>query len=212
MNRMLARRGLVAIAAVLGLFALSSSPAGAGAPADIVGDITIGGDEVFEVGGPDENPCASTNIDVTFSGNATTGTWSVTGSIKAPFTISSDPAQTKYQAEISFLTGSGGAYSASGATVTGTLNIQAVIQTLDKDNDCAKVNVCTVRARLIVDSAQSAHNGSLPTPATGDTTDLVASSELSGGIRPVVTSGSCPVTIQGNIVGQSVVTDLVLVW
>jgi hypothetical protein len=222
MKRMTARRGLVALAAVVSLFALSAAPAAAGAPDTIVGTITIGGDEVFEVGGPNANPCGSNTIDVVFSGTATAGTWSVTGAIKAPFTISSDPSATKYQADISFLAPSGGNYAASGATVTGTLNVQAVIRLLDKDgpdnvegngDDCAKgAAICTVRTRLIVDSSQSSHTGTLPVPAAGDVTDLVASSELTGGVRPVVVSGTCPVTIQGNIVGQSVVAALVLTW
>jgi hypothetical protein len=211
MTRRTARRGAVALLAAVGVFIASSVPAQADPPTHNFGDITIGGDEVLEIGGEDENPCASTNVDATFSGNATSGTWSVTGSSKVPFTISSDPAATKYQAEISFLAGSGGSYSASGATMSGTLNVQAVMQTLDKDNDCAKVNVCTVRTRLIVDSTQSSHSGSLPSPPTG-TTELVASTELTGGIRPVVTSGSCPVTIQGNIVGQSWIWCWWLCW
>jgi hypothetical protein len=218
MKRMTARRGLVALATVLGLLALSSSPASAGAPADIVGTVTIGGDEIFEVGGGDPHPCASDTLDVAFtSTSATTGTWAASGTIKAPFTLSA--SATQYQAEISFLNpGSSGTYTQTSAgppatwSVAGQFTIQAVIATLNEET-CAKTNLCTVRARLIIDATQSEHTGSLPTPASGDTTDLVATTEVTGGIRPVVVAGSCGVTVSSAIVGQSVVINpLQLQW
>jgi hypothetical protein len=227
MQRSTLRRGLVALAAVIGLFAFSATPASASEPSDITGTIFVGDEEEFEVGGPDENPCGATDIDVVFNA----GAWTVTGTMKAPFTVTSDPSQTKYQADISFLAGSGGTYAQTAVgpppeySVAGLLNVQIVIRLLDKDgpnnipegglgfgDDCAKgPAICTIRTRLIVDSAQSEHVGTLGPPPTGTTT-LVASTELAGGIRPVVVTGTCPVTIQGSLVGQAIVAALTLTW
>jgi hypothetical protein len=213
-------RGLVAIATVLGLMILSAPPASADPPEDVVGSFTVGGDEELLVGGAWANMCEARNIDMSFFGTEDSGVWDVWGTMWVPFTISSDPSQTKYEAEISFFSSSGGFYDQWWPYLNGTLNIQIVIRTLEKMgvwwnplDDCTTSNpICTIRTRLIVDMAQSSHVGTMPTPVTGDTTNLVASTESAGGIRPVVTSGTCPVTIQGGIVGQSVVSTFTLVW
>jgi hypothetical protein len=228
------RRGLVAVATILGLLALSAAPASADQPTSIEGIIYVGGAE-FEVGGEDPNPCGSIDIDITF--DPVTGNWVVTGTMKAPFTVTNDPTQTKYQADITFLAGSVGTATLVDPgpppeyVLGGTLNVQIQIRLLDKDgpdneddgginpetglpfdDDCAKgAVICTIRTRLIIDPAQSAHVGTLGPPPTGQTF-LLGSTELTGGIRPVVVSGTCPVTIQGAIVGQPVIADLVLNW
>jgi hypothetical protein len=218
MERKTIRRGLVAVAIVLGFLTLSAPPAWAGTPDSVDGTITIGGDEELEIG-TWANFCQYTSVDVAFFGSDLSGFWDLSGFIAVPFTVSGDA--TKYQADLSFFAASGGSYVQSWPYMSGTLNIQAVIRTLDKDggdwwnpfDDCATgAAICTLRTRLIVDWMQSSHSGSLPAPATGDTTGLVATTEISPGIRPVVTAGSCPVNVSSAFVGQSVVAALTLTW
>jgi hypothetical protein len=225
-KRSTARRGLVAVAIAVGLVALSAAPASAEVPTLITGTITAG-TNVFDVDDEEPHPCSSRRVAVTFAGTAASGTWAASGTIKAPFELSG----TQYQAQITILNGplplpsSGGSYTrtSTGPPATyglaGTLNVQGSVQALDTDgaddvegteDDCAKTNLCVIRARLVVDTSQSGHTGTLPTPGFADVTDLVADSDLTGGVRPVVVNGACPVTISSQIVAQRLLADLSL--
>jgi hypothetical protein len=226
MERMIGRRGLVAVAIALGVLSLSAAPASAAVPTEISGTITAG-TNVFDVADEEPHPCSSRNVAVGFAGTATSGTWNASGTIKAPFELSG----TQYQAQITILNGplplpsSGGSYTRTAVgppatySLSGTLNVQGSVQQLDADgaddiagteDDCAKTNLCVIRSRLIVNTGQSGHTGSLPSPGGTDVTDLVADSDLTGGVRPVVVGGSCPVTISSQIVGQRLLADLAL--
>jgi hypothetical protein len=213
------RRTGAMVAAVLAVGSLLATPSGAVGPTSSLTTITVGGDDVYEISSEDDRPCASTEIDIDPVGDATAGTWGLDGRIKVPFTFPADPGQTTYQLEVTTLSGTGpsptgGIYTHIGGSdhqLTGALNVQAMVQTLDADDDCAKFNVCTVRARLVVDPQQSLHHGTLPVPTTGDSTDIMFTTELTGGIRPFAVN-SCPVTIQGLIVNQMVEATVVLDW
>jgi hypothetical protein len=209
--------GLAAVATVLAVLWSSVPPASGSSPASMAGWVSVGSEEL-SFGFGDDHPCGEGAIDFSGTGNVSSGSGTMTGTIKAPFTISSDPTQTLYQADIGILSGSGGGYTRTLIgpphlyTLTGGLNVQAVIRTVSEDGCTKSPFLCTVRARLVLDSSQSEHVGTLPVPAPGDVSYIVASTELTMGVRPVVISGSCPVTIQGAVVGRPVVIAITLYW
>jgi hypothetical protein len=167
----------------------------------------------FPIGGVDPNaPCdTAAAVDVEFDSG---GTYTMAVSDKIPFQI--PWALDWYQLDLSLIGLTNATWAANGSpppdfTLTGTQTWQVGISVLSP-SDCAKSNICTLRFRTVVVTVLGGHDGSLPAPGAGDVTTLNATTELAGGVRPVVVSGSCPITIQSWLVLQATTLDLTLTW
>lgn len=208
------RLGLAAALLAVGLLGFGSNPASGVVPVDVDGTITIGSN-VYDVGGAgggggggggEPAPCpGSEDLDVTFG----TGTWSASGTFVAPFQVGG--SANWYQASISILFGSGSVTGSSPSySLDGQVIWEALLQQVDPTT-CATTTLCTVRALTEVVSP-SAHTGTLPSPATGDVTELFGDSSVGSGVPIVAVGGSCGVTLSGALVGQHIFADLDLTW
>jgi hypothetical protein len=213
------RKGLVAVAAVLGIVAVTAPPASA--DPTIEGTIALGFE--FVVPSDPGNCPMSQSLPITFTGDAINGAWDASdGAFKLPWSAPWGP--DKYQVEIDLLPTSVGTYTQTSAgppptyALAGRLDIRATFQTLTKVGDpedpdeCTKTNLCTIQARLPLDPSVSVHTGSLPTPGAGDTTDIDASSANPGGFNTFVVGGTCPVTLSFFIVYKVATMFLTSTW
>jgi hypothetical protein len=204
---------VIAATALVAWVALAGAPAGADSPAAVEGMLDIG-DALppFVIGEDDPgSPCeGSTAFDVDVDAG---GTYTMTASAKIPFQVSGSASW--YQLDLSLIGLTGATWTATGSPppdfdLAGTFTWQLVVSQIDTST-CAKSALCTVRFRTVL-VPPSGHDGTLPAPGAGDVTTLVGTTEITGGIRPVVTFGTCGVTLQQWFVGQPTTIDLGLLW
>jgi hypothetical protein len=203
------------VAAVMSLVLLLAAPAAAGSPASITGTITIG-TEMFTIDtGPTD--CVTPSGDMTFTENPPpgdgSGVYTLTLILKIAFQLGG--AGQWYQFTFTIIGLTNATWSTNGSppptyNLTGTVTWEATIELLDPVT-CAKTNYCVIRARTVL-VAPSGHTGTLPTPATGDTTDIVSDSAVAGGIATTVVLSPCGSTFAAVFIGKRMQTNIQLTW
>jgi hypothetical protein len=104
-----ARRTAATIAAALSLILILPAPPASAITVGLTGGTFTGAGNSFSLLTPAGAPCSQkpSNLDITFTGNATNGTWSLTGGFSTQFQLGTPPAGQWYQADFTFLSGSG---------------------------------------------------------------------------------------------------------
>jgi hypothetical protein len=179
-----------AAAAVVALLLALSTPAGANGPfpIEVVGGSLTTAVGTFDLAGGayGEPPCEPkpTTLAMSFDGTASSGTWTIGGTRSLQIKMGS--TTNWFQADVTYLTGSGGTYAGVGsppptATLSGIMGIRIDIHYIGDESDpnCVKSLACRITGAFTVTSGDYTGNA-LPNPQPADTLDLSSSTAATG--------------------------------